>query len=239
MNRPALADIDLANLDIFERNEAWSSFDRLRAEAPVHWNPEPDGAGFWSITKHEDIVAIDRDAETFTSTDYVNLEEVDDDLKDLRRSILESDGTRHRALRKLLQRDFGGQTLKKFEDFLQGLTEATVNAALRQGTFDFVKEVSADFPIQVLAQMLDVPADRTDQLIHWGNQIIGNTDPDYADGAALGRRQRPVQAPAVPLPRRRSRCSSTDASWPSSAVAATARTSSASWSTGYRSTANR
>lgn len=180
-DRPALADIDLAHLDIFERNEAWASFDRLRAESPVHWTPEVGGSGFWSITKHEDIVAIDRDAETFSSTDYVNLEEVDDDLKDLRRSILESDGTRHRALRKLLQRDFGGQTLKKFEDFLAGLTEATVNAALRRESFDFVKEISADFPIQVLAQMLDVPPDRTDQLIHWGNQMIGNTDPDYAD----------------------------------------------------------
>ncbi|MBR7838727.1 cytochrome P450 [Actinospica durhamensis] len=178
---PATA-IDLADLDVFEQGTVWPLFDRLRREDPVHWNPEPaPNAGFWAITRHEDIVAVDRDAETFTSTNFVNLEEVDDDLIEVRRSILESDGTRHRALRKLMQRDFGGQTLLKYEDFLRGLTQTTVDAALAKGEFDFVKEVSADFPIRVLARMLDVPDEDTGRLIDWGNRMIGNTDPDYAD----------------------------------------------------------
>jgi cytochrome P450 len=174
---------DLGDLDLFQRGEAWRRFDELRREDPVHWTPEPAGAGagFWSVTRHADIVAIDRDAETFTSAKFVNLEEVDDDLLEIRRSMLESDGTRHRALRKLLARDFGGQTLKRYEDFLRGLTQATVDAALEKGEFDFVKEVSADFPIRVLARLLDVPDDDTRQLIDWGNRMIGNTDPDYAD----------------------------------------------------------
>ena len=185
MDRPAavpLDQVDLADLDAFSRNEAWGQFDVLRREDPVHWNPEPGpGSGFWSVTRHDDVVAVDRDAETFTSTEYVNMEEVDDDLKDLRRSILETDGVRHRALRRLLQRDFGGRTLVRFEEFLRGLTWGTVDAALRKHEFDFVKEISADFPIQVLARMLDVPDEHTTQLIEWGNKMIGNTDPDYAD----------------------------------------------------------
>jgi len=174
--------IDLTDLDVFEQNRAWPLFDRLRAAEPVHWNPEAaPNHGFWSITRHADIVAVDRDAATFTSTRFVNLEEVDDDLIEIRRSMLESDGVRHRALRKLLARDFGGQTLRRYEDFLRGLTRATVDAALRHEEFDFVREISADFPIQVLARMLDVPEDHTGQLIEWGNKIIGNDDPDYAD----------------------------------------------------------
>jgi len=180
--RVALADVDLSNLDPFERHAAWGQFDTLRREAPVHWNPEPaPNSGFWSITRHADIVAVDRDPETFSSAKFVNLEEIDDDLIEIRRSMLETEGIRHRALRKLLQRDFGGRTLTRFEDFLQGLTRATVDAALRKHEFDFVHEVSADFPIQVLAKLLDVPDDHTGQLIAWGNQIIGNTDPEYAD----------------------------------------------------------
>ncbi len=178
----ALADVDLANLDSFEQGDAWGQFDVLRRESPIHWSEEDaPNHGFWSVTRHEDIVAIDRDAETFTSTKFVNLEELDDDLIAIRRSMLESDGTRHRALRRLLARDFGGQTLRKYEDFLRGLTRATVDAALHHEEFDFVHEVSADFPIQVLARLLDVPAGDTGQLIAWGNKIIGNTDPDYAD----------------------------------------------------------
>jgi cytochrome P450 len=176
------SEVDLTDLDVFERDQAWHRFDVLRRDDPVHWNPEPaPNSGFWSVTRHEDIVAVDRDSGTFTSTRFVNLEEVDDELIDIRRSMLESDGVRHRALRKLLQRDFGGQTVKRYEEFLRGLTEVTVDAALRKGEFDFVHEVSADFPIQVLARMLDVPEEHTGQLIAWGNRIIGNTDPDYAD----------------------------------------------------------
>jgi cytochrome P450 len=174
--------VDLADLDLFASNQAWEKFALLRRDSPVHWNPEPaPNSGFWSVTRHADIVRVDRDPETFTSTKYVNLEEMDDDLLEIRRSMLETDGTRHRALRRLMQREFGGQTLKKYEEFLRGLTRATVDAALRREEFDFVTEISADFPIQVLARMLDVPEQDTGRLIDWGNRMIGNTDPDYAD----------------------------------------------------------
>jgi len=178
-----LADVDLADLDRFARNEAWGMFDTLRREAPVYFNPEPaPNKGFWAVTRHEDICAVDKDFETFTSTKFVNLEEVDDDLMEIRRSMLETDGLRHRALRRLIQREFRqGNLLRNYEEFLRSLTKATVDAALTQSEFDFVKEVSADFPIQVLARLLDVPDDHTGQLIAWGNAIIGNTDPDYSE----------------------------------------------------------
>jgi cytochrome P450 len=56
-----------------------------------------------------------------------------------------------------------------------------LDAALPKGTFDFVKEVSADFPIRVLARLLGVPDEDTGQLIAWGNRMVGNTDPEHAD----------------------------------------------------------
>jgi cytochrome P450 len=178
-----LADVDLSDLDRFARNEAWGMFDTLRREAPVYFNPEPaPNKGFWAVTRHEDICTVDKDPETFTSTRFVNLEEVDDDLMEIRRSMLETDGLRHRALRKLIQREFRqGNLLRNYEEFLRSLTKATVDAALTRSEFDFVEEISADFPIQVLARLLDVPEEHTGQLIDWGNTIIGNTDPDYSE----------------------------------------------------------
>ena len=71
--------------------------------------------------------------------------------------------------------------IRNYEDFLRGLTRQTVDEALQTTEFDFVKKISADFPIQVLARLLDVPSSDTDQLIDWGNQMVGNTDPDYTD----------------------------------------------------------
>jgi len=178
-----LDQVDLTDLDAFARNEGWAMFDRLRAENPVHWTAEaPPNSGFWAVTRHADIDAVDRDPETFTSTQYVNLEEVDDDLMDRRRSMLETDGLRHRALRKLIQREFSQRSLtRNYEDFLGGLTKVTVDNALQNSEFDFVEKVSADFPINVLVRLLDVPVSDTGMLIDWGNQMIGNTDPDYSE----------------------------------------------------------
>ncbi|GLW98675.1 cytochrome P450 [Microtetraspora sp. NBRC 16547] len=178
-----LEDVDLADNDKFlDGDTPWRMFDVLREQAPVHWQDEgAHGSGFWSLTRHADIVRADRDAETFTSMKFVNLEEVDDRQATIRRSILETDGPRHSVLRRILQREFTPRAVAGYEVFLRGLTARTLDAALAKGTFDFVKEVSADFPINVLAKMLYVPSDDTQQLIDWGNRIIGNTDPDYAD----------------------------------------------------------
>ncbi|MBP6997887.1 MAG: cytochrome P450 [Phycicoccus sp.] len=181
-----LDQVDLADLDGFANLRGFSQLDTLRAEDPVHWNPEPDGKGFWAVTKYNDIWEVDKAPEKFTSEKFVNLEDVDDDLMDFRRSILETDGTRHAALRRLVQREFTPRNLmKNYEAFLKALTKETVDRAFatardNDGVFDYVKMISADFPIQVLARLLDVPLDKTPQLIAWGNEMVANTDPDYA-----------------------------------------------------------
>ena len=174
--------VDLADPDNFlDGWTPWRMFDDLRRGDPVHWNPETDGgSGFWSLTRHADIVAADRDPVTFTSTRFVNLEEVDERQAVIRRSMLETDGPRHLAMRRLLQREFTPRAVAGYATFLRGLTAKTLDTALVKGTFDFVKEVAADFPINVLARMLDAPDD-AQRLIDWGNRIIANTDPDYAD----------------------------------------------------------
>jgi cytochrome P450 len=185
MTRPApvaLGDVDLNDLDAFRDDRGWAMFDTLRRDDPVHWSDEPAPShGFWSLSRYADIAAVDGDPQTFTSSKFVNLEEVDDDLMDARRSILETDGARHIALRKLVQREFSPRSLRQYEDFLRQLTRVTVDEALSSPEFDFVEKISADFPIQVLARLLDVPKEHTGQLIAWGNAFVGNTDPDYTD----------------------------------------------------------
>jgi cytochrome P450 len=176
-----LEQVDLADLDVFERGEAWGMFDTLRREDPVHWTEEPDGgSGFWAVTRYDDIERIDKDPETFTSTKFTNLEEPPEEFQEQRRSILETDGPRHLAMRKLLMRDFSPAQLRRYEDFLRGLAAVTVETALQQEEMDFVDAIAADYPIAVLARLLDTPEEMTSQLISWGNEIIGFSDPEYA-----------------------------------------------------------
>jgi len=176
-----LDQVDLADLDVFENNQAWGMFDTLRRESPVHWTPEHDGgSGFWSITRYDDIEMIDKDPETFTSMKFTNLEEPPEEFQELRRSILETDGPRHLSLRKLLMRDFNPAQLRRYEDFLRGLAALTVDTALQQEEMDFVDAIAADYPIAVLARLLDTPEEMTPQLISWGNEIVGFSDPEFA-----------------------------------------------------------
>ena len=154
-----MANVTLADLDLFENGTPWNVFDKLRAEAPVHWSEEPSpNHGFWSLTRYHDIVSVLRDTETFSSErGTVNLEELDDEQIEARKSMLETDGVRHRALRRLMQGEFTPRAVAGYETFLRGLTASTLDAAFANPEFEFVDQVAADFPIRVLAKMLDVP----------------------------------------------------------------------------------
>jgi cytochrome P450 len=175
-------DLTLADLDLFAHGAPWELFEDLRRTPGLHFSAEEaPNHGFWSVTRYHEIVRVLRDTETFTSTKFTNLEEVDPALQDQRRSLLETDGLRHRALRRMLQGEFTPQAVAKYETFLRGITAKTVDAALAKKEFDFVEEVSADFPIRVLARLLGVPDSDTGQLIEWGNRMVGNTDPEHAD----------------------------------------------------------
>ncbi|MDQ2698948.1 MAG: cytochrome P450 [Actinomycetota bacterium] len=196
--------ISLADLDLFEHGDPWAAFDELRATDPVHWDDEDaPNHGFWSLTRYHDIVGVLRDTETFSSErGTVNLEELDDEQIEARKSMLETDGIRHRALRRLMQGEFTPRAVAGYETFLRGLTASTLDAAFAQQEFDFVKEVAADFPIRVLAKMLDVPDTDIYKLIDWGNRMVGNTDPEHADVLASSEeseayRLLPFRSPAA------------------------------------------
>lgn len=174
--------VNLSDLDLFDSGAPWQIFEDLRTNEPIHWSEEAaPNRGFWSLTKYHDIVSVLRDPSTFTSERFTNLEEVDSEQEEARRSLLETDGTRHRALRQLLQGQFTPGAVAHYETFLRGLTATTLDKAFALGEFDFVKEIAADFPINVLARLLDVPEEDTQQLIEWGNRMIGFDDPEHAD----------------------------------------------------------
>jgi len=99
--------ISLADLDNFAHGAPWELFAQLRQQPGLHWSDEDSpNQGFHSAMRYHDIVRILRDPETFTSEKFTNLEEVEPDKMDIRRSLLETDGARHRAMRRLIQFEF-------------------------------------------------------------------------------------------------------------------------------------
>ena len=176
----------LADPGTFTAGPPWELFARLRAEEPVAWTPEEaPHAGFWSVTRHRDIVAVGRDWQTFTSSRGVSLEELDDDQLEHRTSLIDTDPPRHTALRKLVAPSFGPKVVGGYETFLRGIVGRALDDALalaaRQGTIDVVEHVSSQVPVRVLCRLLDVDDAVHTRLTTWGDRLVGHTDPELAD----------------------------------------------------------
>jgi cytochrome P450 len=175
-----LEDVSLENDDFAER-VPHETFALLRREAPVWWYDWPHGQGFWCVTRHADVVAVSRDTKTFTSELGANLEDLDEEQRAARQSMLETDPPRHTRLRGLVGPPFTPRAVKAYELALRELTEAVLDRALPLGEFDFIEEIAKQLPIRVLARLLGAPDEDTEPLIAWGDRMIGNTDPELAD----------------------------------------------------------
>jgi cytochrome P450 len=175
-----LEDVSLEN-DDFAVRVPHETFALLRREAPVWWYDWPLGQGYWCVTKHADVAAVSRDTKTFTSEHGANLEDLDEEQRGVRQSMLETDPPRHTRLRALVGPPFTPRAIKAYELVLRELTAAVVDRALPLQEFDFIEEVAKQLPIRVLAQLLGAPGSDTDRLIDWGDRMIGNTDPELAD----------------------------------------------------------
>jgi cytochrome P450 len=196
----SLGDISLEN-DDFAEGVPHETFALLRREAPVWWYDWPLGRGYWCVTKHADVVAVSRDTKTFTSEQGANLEDLDDEQRIVRQSMLETDPPRHTRLRGLVGPSFTPRAIKAYELALRELTAAVLDNALPLGEFDFIEEVAKQLPIRVLARLLGAPDEDTDRLIDWGDRMIGNTDPELADVLSDGPesdqyRMLPFRSPA-------------------------------------------
>jgi cytochrome P450 len=196
-------EIDLANPDSYVEQVPFEWFAWLRRNQPVSWQPEPPpNHGFWAVTRHRDVAAVINDPATFSSAPGVTLEEMRPDELEARRSMMETDPPRHSRMRRIVSPLFSRRSIGEYEAFCRDLAREVLDRALPREDLDFVEEVSRQLPIRVLARVLGVADDDVDQLIDWGDQMIGNMDPEFTD-AVVGRddtsayRLLPFRSPAA------------------------------------------
>ena len=186
----SLADIDLLDLDAFQGQLHHDWFRRLRAEDPVHWTPERDQRGFWSITKHADLITINRDAAGFSSeAQGVNIPDMDavDPAFDMRgQMMLMTDPPKHTRYRLLVNKGFTPRMINLIEEHLRYRAELIVDNVIERGECDFVTELAAELPLQAIAEIMGVPQDERHLLFDWSNKMVGADDPEYqrAEGGA-------------------------------------------------------
>jgi cytochrome P450 len=174
----------LADPDSFADGAPWELFRTLRDREPVAWTPEPEPhSGFWSVTRHADIVAVSRNWQEFTSSRGVSLEELEDDQLDHRTSLIDTDPPAHGKLRKIVAGQFLPRVINGYEAFLRGVVARTLDNALPLRRFDFVEKVSSEIPVRVLARMLSVPDTDRERITGWGDRLVGGADPEFSEVA--------------------------------------------------------
>lgn len=196
----ALEDVDLNDHSRFAERVPHEMFATLRREDPVHWQDEPDGRGYWAITRHPDIVAVHKDWQTFSSErGGTSLQDLDTDQIEARKSMIDMDPPPHNKLRAIVNRDFTPRAVRVFEERIRSLFATILDEALEQGEVDFVAEVAAELPMRVFAEMLGAPESDHRYLVDLGDRMLGQDDPEYAVDPELveANRHLPFSNPAA------------------------------------------
>ncbi len=182
-----LADIDLLDRDIFTQGVPHDWFTYLRANDPVYRHPEPDGPGFWVVTKYADVYAVGRDAATFSSEQnrggVIGLEEMELDAGfEGANLMLTMDPPEHTRYRKLVNKGFTPKMINALEKHIHELAATILDNALSRPECDFVVDVAAELPLQAIAELIGVPFEERHKLFDWSNRMVGSEDPEYAVG---------------------------------------------------------
>ena len=173
---------DITSHDTYVDGVPHETFAYLRANDPVHWTEESDGGrGFWSLTKHEDVVFASRHSEIFSSRQGIRLEDMDEEETEARRTLMEMDAPEHTRLRRLVSRPFAPKSIATYEDAVREIAVDLLDSLKGKDEFDFVSSVSRGLPMRMLGRLLGLPNEDLEWLVLRGDALIGNTDPDFTE----------------------------------------------------------
>jgi cytochrome P450 len=201
----SLSDVDLTDLDRWSRGAPHEWFALLRSEAPVFWQDERDGRGFWSLTRYRDILAASKDYATFSSeAGGTSLMDLTPEQVQSRMSMLDSDPPKHKRLRNIVSKAFTVRAVNAYEDRIRSMFREVLDDAFAERELDFVDAVAVELPMRILCELMGVPLEDRRYLVELGNRMLGNTDPDHAGEFTAGHADLsryahlPFSSPAAP-----------------------------------------
>ncbi len=181
----AVDDIDLGNIDLWYRPDVPGMFAKLMAERPVSWHTEPQieglpqGKGFWSVVRHADVQQVSRRPDVFLSGKGTNIPDFPPEVYEFLGSMINMDPPRHTRFRLIVNRGFTPHQVADLEDDVQRRATAIVDAIAEKGECDFVTEVAAALPLQIICDMMGIPESEYQWVFDKTNVVLGASDPEY------------------------------------------------------------
>jgi cytochrome P450 len=194
----SVEEIKLGDLEQWMRPDREGIFAKLRDEAPLTFHAEPQfepaegeeqiftipaGAGFWAVTRYDDVMAVSRDPETFRSAPSVNIGDIPPEIAEWLGSMINMDSPKHTKMRLIVNRGFTPRQVARIEASVREQAQEIVDRIAPLGQCDFVSEIAAALPLQIICDMLGIPRSDCKRIFELTNVILGVGDPEYVSSA--------------------------------------------------------
>ena len=166
------------------------TFRRLRDEAPVSFMAEPEipllgqGPGFWSVTRHADVMYVSRHPDLFCSGLGTTVIDMPVELSEFMGSMLNMDDPRHTRLRKIINRAFTPKRVAAIDRDVRVKARSILAAIAGRGECDVVEELAAPLPLQIICEMMGIPDQQWHRVFELTNVILGAGDPELTPDMA-------------------------------------------------------
>ncbi len=190
--RPAYDPVSVGSLEFWAKtpDEREERLKILRDERPVSWQrpaegsmlPQDEDAGFWAVTRHEDIQAVSKNAGDFCSGQGVMIEDVPEDILEAASSFLATDAPRHTKLRRLVSSAFTPKQVRRIEDQIKDQARRIVDDLIETGDGDFVDQVARKLPMWTIYEMCGLPEDDRLPAAHAADGMVSWSDEDVRAG---------------------------------------------------------
>jgi cytochrome P450 len=183
---------DFLDVATFADGHPHGLYRELRTNSPVFWNPEPNGPGFWALTRYADVYAVDHDFQNYSSSPTIMIPDPaagQTGALGEATMMLMMDPPQHTAFRKLIRAEFTRPAAADRGLRLHDLARQIVDAVIEKGECDFVAEVAGEMPSYVIAELMGLPLDdgrelyKLTEIIHSAPETL----PPGAGGEAVGK----------------------------------------------------
>jgi cytochrome P450 len=187
-------DIRLGEVDFWmaDRAERERAFATLRRERPISFHEEPEvpglgrGPGFWSLTRHADVLEASRNGQLFSSgRGGVNMIDQPEFFAELFGSMIAMDDPRHARLRRIVSAGFTPSRLRHVIADVERAAVSIVDDVIDRDSCDFVTDIAAMLPLKIICDMMGIPASQYGYVFDKTNVILGATDPEYVADLSL------------------------------------------------------
>ena len=165
-------------------------FAQLRASEDLFFSREPaqeidgeivfpEGPGFYSLVRHEDIVAASKQPTLFCSGNGTNITDLPIEMREFFGSMISMDDPRHARLRRVVAKGFTPRMVEKLNEDIVTKARSLIRAVADKGSIDFVTEVAAKLPVALICDLMGIPESEYDLVFDMSNIILSNGDPEF------------------------------------------------------------